>query len=187
MCGLEHRRPALARDACLREAPDGAPASAPQGCAGDQGGTTVHLGAKIRHRLPCVLHRPGGSQVLTQAQHPLPARPVCQPLPLVGGAVSVAHPTPAAPLPAAPLALVALPAGVEHRPVALHSSRGVAQEPLYQEVLVFNSGALISWYAAPLLTTVRYSWWQPNSTSVYVLQEMRGDATGFRWPIIKFP
>lgn len=65
-----------------------------------------------------------GALVLTQAQHPLPAWPVCQPLPLIGGAVSVAHPTPATSLPAAPLALVALPAGVEHRPVALRSSRG---------------------------------------------------------------
>lgn len=57
--------------------------------------------------------------VLTQAQHPLPAWLARQPLPLVDRAVPVAHPTPAAPQPAAPLALVALPAGVEHGPVAL--------------------------------------------------------------------
>lgn len=57
--------------------------------------------------------------VLTQAQHPLPAWLARQPLPLVDRAVPVAHPTPAAPQPAAPLALVALPAGVEQGPIAL--------------------------------------------------------------------
>lgn len=64
-----------------------------------------------------------GWPVLTQPQHPQPAGPVLQPLPLVDGPVLVVHPSPAAPLPAAPLALVVLPAGVKRHPVALDAAQ----------------------------------------------------------------
>ena len=67
-----------------------------------------------------------GWPVLTQPQHPLPVGLVLQPLPLVDGAIPVVHLSPAAPLPTAPLTLVALAAGVEHRPVALDGSTKMA-------------------------------------------------------------